>query len=253
MTDNIPAFGPKDLRTTLGLDKLRAGATLVIDLSDQVEVSEDGTILLRETPAQKPEPEQQPVPKQTARCINVRHPDIEEMFQREDEHRALVQSLLNGPRRECPPELYAWRNYQHLTIAHNSGKELQLVELRQKGTYEGQLCGLPSLIEHHVESAQRLGQAMVLPGGNTEPFLLRPELLHGHQRREDRPAEEWFGLPGVVSAGRFSFPAPPESGESCAEFYAVWWQDAFGAPDARALQQLAAIPLAGVHVVYFGW
>jgi uncharacterized protein (TIGR02996 family) len=122
-----------------------------------------------------------------------------------------------------------------------SGRFVSLRELRQFGTYEGLLEGLPTREMNQARIERVLGEERNRASG-AEPYLI-PPVETPIKREEPYPFGEPAAIPAVTCIGRFrSYDPARDPAHDYSELVVVWFQREFAPPiDSGVWQQLLAI------------
>lgn len=126
------------------------------------------------------------------------------------------------------------------------GRDIGLVSLDQRFTYEGLLEGLPT-----VESNRRLLEGLRVAKPAQRPdiaclLLPPPETLILWESERPYPFGTPASLPAVICVGRFRSSAPARAGDY-SELIVTWLQDAFALPiSPDVVEQLTRIEWAKV-------
>jgi len=133
----------------------------------------------------------------------------------------------------------------------DSGRRIQLKELRQFRTYEGRAEGLPTK-EHNQVLQDRL---MASHAGQSYPHgpacLIRPEerdLLY--RGGKSYPLGTPAAMPAITCIGRFESSSPArDQSMDCSALLVIWFQEQFAFPvDPVAMARIAAIDWDGLAV-----
>ena len=116
-------------------------------------------------------------------------------------------------------------------IKRKSGRTIYLSELRQIGTYDGVLEGLPTA-EKNANLVKRL-----LADRQNQAFGAPPHMLPFKERPIDLPPEQKYpfgtpsALPPVTVAARFKSLAPTAAAEGDGSaLVVIWFQESFAFP-----------------------
>ncbi len=125
----------------------------------------------------------------------------------------------------------------------SSGRRIYLRELRQYGTYEGLLEGLPTA-ERNREQVERLVLEYTGKPYAAKPYLIRPVETPVEYHRPGRyPFGTPSALPQITCIGRFdSLHAARNKGSDLSGLVVLWFQQHFAFPIDHAA-------FVGIHAI----